>query len=418
MFVTNLLMLVLAGGPGPEPGCTGPLTRHAVVRCATAASPRLRADRVRVEIARGEANAARVILPYNPTLSVTAGQRWNTVGARAINVTGNLSQRIEIGGQRRKRREAADADVAARQAESEITEREIVAKALLAYFDVLAARREVEVIDRGVETAQRLREVAEARASAGLGVPLEEDLAAAEVAALRENAALARGRVRVAEASLASALGLDPAQKLPPVRGELKPFAVPAGLSAAAAGANARPEIARQQSQRDAAQARLKLLKRERIPSPMLSFFAQTDGFNERVLGGGISFPIPLPHPLGRTNKGRIEAERSRIRESEERIAAENRAVTLEATVAYHEFEARRDAASAYDPAARTSANHSLEDLHEQIEQGRLPVRDALLTQQALLRLLLRGIESEHALCRASVALLLAAGAPFDGGSR
>jgi outer membrane protein, heavy metal efflux system len=415
LFHPLLLMMTVTSGPS-EP-CSGPLTRAAVVDCAAASSPRLVAARASVDAARGLSDAARVILPSNPTVSVTVGQRWNTNDDRALNVAGTLSQRLEISGQRRQRKDAADALVARREGGLEASTRDVIARALLAYYDVLAARAELLVISQGHATALQMQEVASARATAGLGMPLDTDLAAAEVAALQEQQALATGAVRAAEARLASALGLDPAGSLPDVIGELTPVAVPGGLTAATLGATTRPELAERQAQTEQVQAELSLLKRGRIPSPALSLFAQTDGFNERVIGGGLSMPIPLPFPLGRTNKGEIDGARARIDESNARLASAQRRVTLEATAAFHDYEAHKSAANAYRPDAEASARASLGTLASEIERGTLPVRDALLTQQALLRMLLRAVESKHGMCQAAVALALAAGHPLQEGA-
>lgn len=410
-------MLVVALGPPPDPPCAGPLTRPVVIRCARSASPRLRADQARVATAQGRADAARPLLPANPTVAVTLGHRWNTVGDRALNVAGTISQPLEISGARRKRKAAAAADVAAQEHASEATEREVIANALLAHYDVLSARAEVEVLERGRATAVRLQEVALARAGAGLAAPLASDLAAAEAARLTEQVALGEGRVRIAEARLASALGLDPTAPLPEVRGELEPLPTAPGLTAAVEMAATRPEVAARKAEMRTLEAEIGRLRRERAPTPSVSFFAQTDGFNERVIGGGLSLPIPLPFPLGRTNKGEIRAAQAGVREASERVAAQTRALTLEATTAYHELEARSRAASAYPQAAQASARRSLDDLSQEIETGRLPVRDALLTQQALIELLLRAVHSRHQLCRASVALALAAGTSFETGA-
>ena len=417
IFLQSLIATLALAAPSPS-ACAGPLTRAAVARCAAQVSPRIRADRQRVGVARGEANAARTLLPSNPRVAFTLGGRWNTVGARALNVSGTLSQQIEIGGQRRSRKRAAAANVDASESRVDITERDVVADALFAYYDVLAARAEVVVTQRGHSTAQKLHEVAAARAAAGIAAGIGVDLAAAEVAHAAEHLALARGRARVAEARLASALGLDPSAPLPEVRGDLTPLPAPATSRLATESAKRRPELDQWRAQRRASEGRLRLLRRERIPTPSLSFFAQTDGFNERVLGGGLAFPIPLPAPLGRTNKGEIQAARAKIRVADEQIAAARRALTLEAVVAYRELQARQDAAAAYTADNEAAARRTLDALSTEIEQGRIPVRDALLTQQTLIGLLLRAVESRHELCRASVALALAAGLPFDGDAR
>jgi outer membrane protein, heavy metal efflux system len=133
--------------------------------------------------------------------------------------------------------------------------------------------------------------------------------------------------------------------------------------------------------------------------------FVQNDGFDEFVLGGGLSFPIPLPAPLGRTNKGAIEAARADIRETEARRDAVRRDITLEAAMAERQLAARRRAAAAYDDEAIARARKSLQDLADQAAAGRLDLRDALATQRTLLELLLRQVQAQHELCRAAVAL-------------
>jgi cobalt-zinc-cadmium efflux system outer membrane protein len=413
MLLSKIFIFAVAVAPPGAP-CSGPLTRERVIECATEASPRLRADRERIAVARAETEAARVMLPSNPKVAVTVGQRWNTVGDRALNVGGTLSQELEIAGQRRKRQASARATETAREHAAVATERDVVAGALLAYYDVLAARQEVEVVQRARETAQRLHDVADARAAAGLGAPIEVELAGAEAARLTERTALAEGRLRVSKVRLASQLGLDPTGDLPEVRGALVAPSAGENLRRIGELARSRPELASHRATRRSRSERLTVLRRERVPSPTLSFFAQTDGFNERVIGGGISFPIPMPFPLGRTNKGEIQATQAELRETDERIAAQERALTLDAAVAYHELKARQDAAAAYSESAEARARTSLEDLSSEIEAGRLLVRDALVTQQGLIALLLRAVEARHQACRASVALTVAAGIPFE----
>ncbi len=416
MLSLKTLLFVVAFARPPGHPCSGPLTRDAIVACAARQSPRVRADLERVIAARGEAEAARVLLPENPRLAMTIGQRWNPGEARAVNVSGSLTQRIEIAGERRPRMKAARAEFAARRREVVVTRRHVIAGALLAYYDVLAAREEQRIIARGYAAAERLGVVAKARADAGVGAAVMGDLAAAEVSRFKEQVALAAGRARVAEARLASALGLEPTAALPELVGALVPLEARVDLERAVRDSSGRPEIERARARKRAREAELAWLKRARVPNLSLSVFARTDGFDERVIGGGLGIPIPLPFPVGRTNKGELEAARASVREADERIAAEGRALGLEATVAYHEFVARRQATEAYSAQLDETARRHLDTLAEELERSRLPVRDALLTQQSLIEVLLRSLESRHQLCRASVGLILATGASFEGG--
>ena len=83
--------------------------------------------------------------------------------------------------------------------------------------------------------------------------------------------------------------------------------------------------------------------------------------------------------------------------------------------MAYREFEAHREASGAYTEQAKQAAVNALNELSTEIEQGQLPVTDALMAQRTLLEMLLRSVESHHALCRSAVALAYASGSSFEG---
>jgi cobalt-zinc-cadmium efflux system outer membrane protein len=206
-----------------------------------------------------------------------------------------------------------------------------------------------------------------------------------------------------AQTRLAVLVGLDPGA-LPGVRGDLDPLPVASSVADPDA-LDERPELVQAGARRKAANARLSLLQRTRAPNLRFQFFVQQDGFNELVLGGGVSMPIPLPAPLGRTNKGEIQAARADIREADARREAVRRDVTLEAAVAERQLQARRRAADAYTQEAIERAQQSLQDLADQASAGRLDLREALITQRILLELLLRQVRAQHELCRASVEL-------------
>jgi cobalt-zinc-cadmium efflux system outer membrane protein len=396
------LFLLLSGGD-PADTCRGPLTRDDVIECARRNSPSVLADRELVAGAKGYEREARVVLPENPEIEFSAAYREGPGGQRAANYYGRLTQEVEIAGQRRRRIAAAQADREATSKRVEVTERDVIADALVAYYDAIAARRELEVLEGTVQTAKLLEDVARERARAGAAAPIEIDLAEAEKAGVHEQAELARGRMEMAQTRLAILVGLEPGAR-PQLRGDLDPLPVAIDRIDDEAIAD-RPELAEVGARQKAARARLGLLQRTRAPNLRFHLFVQNDGFDELVLGGGLSLPIPLPAPLGRTNKGAIEAARADIRETEARRDAVRRDITLEAAMAERQLAARRRAAAAYDDEAIARARKSLQDLADQAAAGRLDLRDALATQRTLLELLLRQVRAQHELCRAAVAL-------------
>ncbi len=412
-----LVPFLLLGGAPPDPSiCSPPLDRPSVAECARRNSPALRADVERIATARGQTLEARTILPANPTVDFSLAGRVDDTGRTALNMYGTLTQPIEIGGQRRRRMAVVEAQREVYEQQAALTERQVVAAALLAYYDALAAERELEIVQRATQTAALVLRLATERKAAGIGTGLDQQLASGLHARQLEQLALARGRLNEAKARLSSLTGLDPTVHGSSPTGELEPLPLPDDALAdlGRRSVRQRPEIAAARAMQRTESRRLELLGRDRIPDPSLSVFVQRDGFDERVIGGGISIPIPLPAPLGRVARGRIDATRVRVREAQARVSAHERQAQLETATAFHHYRARREAAQAYPPNASTARRDALDELVAEIEAGRLPVREALVTQDALLDALLREVEARHQLCRATVELALAAGLALE----
>lgn len=148
-----------------------------------------------------------------------------------------------------------------------------------------------------------------------------------------------------------------------------------------------------------------------------MSLFAQNDGFNERVFGGGISFPIPLPGNVGRTYLGEIsEAEALARRAATDRARVE-REIRLEVATATQRFLSLGKEVEAFTPERVTRAEASLVSLGQEVDAGRLAVRDAVVAQQTLIELLRGNLEARRAWSLASVDLAHALGLPLEGRS-
>src|SRR5262249_507288 len=145
---------------------------------------------------------------------------------------------------------------------------------------------------------------------------------------------------------------------------------------------------------------------------------AQNDGLNERVFGVGLSLPIPLPSPVGRTYAGEIaeaEALADRAEIDRARVERELNREIAEASVAYSSL---RLAVEALSEEKIKKAQEALLDLHAEVEAGRLGFRETLVAQQSLIELLQANIEQRRAWCLASVDLARALGAPLETGAR
>lgn len=419
--VAAMVAAAVAGTSGEawaDPGCAI-VTRANVASCAIAASPDLDAEREGKLAAEGRRVAAQPWFPASPTLSLSAGRRDNGQ-MTATNAYATLSQEIEIAGQRASRRRAAEHDVEARAAGVAAATRRVAAAALTTYFQAVASR-DAAVIARRLEGAGAdMAKVTRARADAGVASLLDAEVADAAALRLAEDRVQADKQERVALAALASLLGRDPVRDAVVLEGSLDPLAAAAHVAegASAKMATARPEIRALEKEGRAHAARAEAFRRARFPTLTLQLFAQNDGFDERVLGGGVAFPLPLPQPLGRTYAGEAAESEALARAATSRASAASRRLANDLAVALASYDAARAGAALYGDDRAARAERLLAEIAKEIEAGRLAVRDAVLAQRELVDVLRGRVEARRALALASVDVLLASGAPLEGAGR
>ncbi len=391
------------------------VTRSNVVACALDASLAVKGERQEWEAAEARTTAASPLLPSNPLLALSAGKRTSR-SAEATNWYATLSQEIEIAGQRGARRDAAEAMADAQSKRVLLSRREAAASALASYFEVLAAREEQRLADRLTVATRALATVARARAEQGLVAPVDADVAEAATLRVFQGKLAADRRAARELGLLATVLGRDPEDPSLSVEGELEPIPVDAAFASDVAKTlERRPEISALQAESHAQERRADAYRRSRLPNPTLSVFAQNDGFDEHVFGAGLALPIPLPGNVGRTFVGEIaeaEALARRTQTERDRVARE---IRFEVSTAVRTFASRTEEVRAFSSDQLARAEESLISLGQEVEAGRLAVRDAVVAQGALIDLLRANVEARRAWCLASVDLARAVGAPLEG---
>lgn len=400
-----------------RPDCAKQIDRANLIRCVLDESLAVRAEQAGLRATEGRRRAARVILPSNPVLSLSGARRTLTGGGQAtLNWSAELSQELEIAGQRGARSRAADAEQAAQKQRVLLSKRDAATAAWMAYFEAIAAKGELSLADKLLQASQRMSAVARGKAEQGLISAVDADvIEAATLRVLQAKFAATRKWV-IATAELAALMGRDASRPVTTVEGDLSPL--PLADSPATAADSDRPESRLLANEQKALNARVDTLRRGRVPNPTLSVFAQNDGFDERVYGLGIALPIPLPSPVGRTNAGEIaelDALGERAQIEKERVA---RTLGLAATTAAAELRTHREAVAAFTPSVLERAERSLVDLAEAINAGKMSARDALIAQQALIELLQTNLAERLELCLASVRLARALGRPLEEGLR
>ena len=418
-------LIVGAAGAGgaaraDEVACSGKITRDNVVSCALRASLSVRSQKESVEAAKGRVVAAEVVLPSAPQLALSAAHRSASGQAPALNLYATLSQEIEIGGQRGARQKAAEASVAAEERRGAATERETALAAWRAYFEVVGAAEEVRLAGRVEALWSGVAKAVGASGEGGLASGLEVDLA--EASALRATMAKlsAERAEKSAKVALGALVGRDPSVGALAVEGGLTPIAAAEELAAKSAPKpKGEPvQALALEAEKRAAEAKVDELSRARVPNLTLSVFVQRDGFDELVIGGGLSLPIPLPQPVTRTNAGEIAEASALARKAGVEAEAARKKATSDLAAAVAEYTSRKAEVSAFSAERLARAEKSVAAIAAEVEAGRVPLKDAVLAQQALIEVLTSHLAAKRALCLASVEVARAGGLAVEGGSR
>jgi cobalt-zinc-cadmium efflux system outer membrane protein len=346
------------------------------------------------------------------------GRRWQA-GEEGHHWQAALSQEIEIAGQRGVRRDAAQAEVDAQAQRVVATRRDVALEAWVAYFDAIAAAEEQRLASRLVATAERVATVARAKAEKGLLAPVDADVADSVSVRVLQVKLGADRRFAAANATLASLLGLEGSSGTLTVEGDLVPLddVTHAVGARATAQPDVRPEIQAIEAQRRAQEGRASAFRRARVPNPTLSIFGEEDRFEGRVLAIGIAFPIPIPGNLGRTYNGEIAEAEALARQSAAERERLRREIRLQVGSARIAFESYAQQVQAFSRDRLLRAEQDLQALADELEAGRLAVRDAVVAQQALIELLQANVAARRAWCQASVELAYAIGLPLERGA-
>lgn len=413
--------LASAGSRAEEAASCATVTRANVARCAVGANLVAKSEQLTLRSFEGRQRAAGVFLPSNPTLILTGGQSIEptvTADQREALWGATLSQELEIAGQRGKRVDVVSAEQRAQTSRLELARRAAAADAFLLYFDALAATEETRLAERLARLATALTTIARARAQAGLAPDVEAQLAQAGAARLLQAQLASQSRLATAAASLATAVGLDPATTSLRVEGDLVPLDVPStgGATFVTAAIDRRAEIASAVAEAEAQNNKVALYRRLRVPNPTVSVFVRNDWINERQVGIGLAIPIPIPAPVGRTYAGEIAEASALAARAENEAERLRRLVRLEIVQAAQVLATRQRQADLFQSQQARQTEETLRNIADEIEARRLPIRDALLTQQSLIDYLFAYVEARRQLCFASVELARAAGLPLERG--
>jgi cobalt-zinc-cadmium efflux system outer membrane protein len=341
-----LIIAVLTNVTKPQAALALTLTAEQAVTMALQHNPDLLATRQELETARARTIKAHYLSQFNPKIEAGASQahfQFSPVGNEP-QPAGAVSLELEVAGQRSKRIQEADLNLARAKAEVRDAERLTKARAEYAFYQALYLQQRLNLMQRIEDLNLRLRDASMVRFHSGESPKLEANLAAVRYYQSRRTTLLARRDYENGLRAVQRVLGIAP-RGLIELSGSLSHQApeVESDRLLRIAAAN-RPDLQARDYEINRVAADIALTRRLIVPNPVISGFSQriadSPGHFIRVLGGSLSVSIPL--------FDRKQAELTTLNGQERRAAYERKATELSVE------EQVRDALTAYDAARET----------------------------------------------------------------
>lgn len=259
--------------------------------------------------------------------------------------------------------------------------REILSDVRRAFVELLAARREAELAAETRDLAKTFHEATKARFDAQ-AVPEMELLKAAVNLAKAESDVRRAGQAAAIRLKALHALLGDADFPRDQFVGELPTrFQLPTLESLRARVLAGHPLLEAAQREREAAEHRLSLAERERIPDLAFEITAGRDTEDdETIVEGGVEIPIPLFN----RNQAKIADAEIRIRQAQLRIQSVRNELLLRLAKAHEEVTSAQDRVAVYRDDILPKAQKALEQTNEGYRLGKFGYLDLLDAQRTL----------------------------------
>ena len=270
------------------------------------------------------------------------------------------------------------------------TDQEIVFRVVSAYYQVLLARKQLEVSEHSVKTAEAITERSQSRFESGLVV--ESDLLTAKVrmAARQQESIRARNDLELARAQLNLAMGMPAESSFQPADDLAeRTLPVPALADAEKQALANRPELKRANAE-EAAQSETVAMAKSSF-GPRVNAFAGWEMDNPTFVagGGGNNWVGGIELQIDIFQGGAKRAELSRQNALQQKVIAMKQAasdgVRLEVRRAYYDVDASRQQVEVAH-AAISQAQESLRINQDRYDTGLITITDLLGAEESARR--------------------------------
>ncbi len=371
------------------------LTLPAALAEAEARSPLIQAARARV--ASAEARVRQAGFRINPELSVEIENFAGTgeySGARGLETTVAINQRLDLGGRRRSRVSVARAELAAEELRLAIARADLAQQVREQFARAITARDKLRIAEENASRSSDLSRIAGQLVDAGREPPLRAIRARSAAAQARAELEGARADEAASRRSLAALFGVtEPPLNVAGSLVDLAPRAIDPERSLDVRLAELELAVAEAEVGQQVAQRSL---------DPAVGVgVRQFRGSGDVALVGGVSLPIPVFD----RNRGNIEAARANVTAFEARRASALATVTVRAQNAIAAVEAAEARVGALEGAAVPEAFEAVRLAQESYREGRATLLELLDAQNAYRSAELALIDARLALALATAEL-------------
>jgi len=399
-LVVTLILLIARAAAGEE------LSAEAAVSFALDRNSELAALASEVKAADARVGGAKLLFQLNPELTAAAGPR-RTGSEESTDLELEVTQRLELFGQRGARIEAAVAEREAAAARLAARRVEVCAAVRGAHARALAAERLLAVARDDLTVTRDAVRAAERRAELGGASRLEVNAARGEVGRAARAVSVATVELASARSELRLLLAMDPAAELtlggalPEVTQlHLQPVDALAGEAR-----QGRADVVAARRAVASAEAERRLSGREALPSPVVGArYAREERAD--ILLGTLSLDLPL---FNRNQAGRGVAS-ARADQAAAELAGVIRRADQDVRLAAERLAAAMEAAHAFEGEVVAGAEENLTLSTRAYEAGKIGLAELLLMRRSAMEARREHVEALSELAEAEAELARAVG--------
>lgn len=356
-----------------------PLSMDQAVELALERNLELRSLTAEIDAARARVRGASLPSQYNPEISAEAGPRWDRDIGIIPQYRLELSQVVEIAGQRGARIAAAEAALRATEARVGARRIELAAETRQLFGRVLAAEQRVRLAEEAETLSRDALRAVDERFRSGAASRMEVNTARVDVGRTTRDRALAGQARAVALSDLWLLLAVDASDGLVPA-GTLAQVASQPGapdLGALLNQATGRPDLRAAREELEEARAERRLADRLAVPNLRLGVGTANEERSQMLIG-----TVGMPLPVFNRNQAARGASAARVTQAERALEAVERRVRQEVRLALSRRAAAVAAAEAYAGAAAQALQENLRLGYEAYRSGKLDYLQLMLIRR------------------------------------